>query len=189
VDANSDEALMLRVRDGQVERLADLYDRYRTQLLNFFGRLTGNPHLSEDLVHEVFLRMLKYRHTFKPDSRFTTWMHQIARNAHCDAWRKRQREPLLDREDMDESETVWSVDPGPDWEARKNQEVALLQEALASLPIELREVLVLTRFQGLKYEEVAKVLDCSLGAVKMRVHRGLHALRDKFSELAGKELS
>src|SRR5262245_48906348 len=151
VDEENDESVMVRVQDGQIERLADLYSRYRAPLLNFFFRLTANSHLSEDLVQEVFLRVLKYRRTFKPGNRFTTWMHQIARNAHYDAWRRRRHESVLEAEDLDEREQVWSTEPGPDWQVERHQDVALLQEALASLPLDLREVLVLSRFQGLKY--------------------------------------
>jgi RNA polymerase sigma-70 factor (ECF subfamily) len=187
VDAESDEALMLRVRGGEVERLADLYGRYRTPLFSFLVRLTGNAHLSEDLMQEAFLRVLKYRRTFKRGARFRTWIHQIARNAHRDAWRKRQRESVADTEELYQEESLRSTDAGPDWKTGKGEEVALLQEALASLPVESREVLALSRFQGLKYEEVARVLGCSVGAVKMRVHRALKELHQRFYALAGKE--
>ena len=69
MDSTTDELLMLRVRDGQIERLAVIYERHRTPLLNFFVRLTGKVQVSEDLVHDVFLRMLKYRHTFEAGNR------------------------------------------------------------------------------------------------------------------------
>jgi RNA polymerase sigma factor (sigma-70 family) len=187
VDGDGDEALMLRVRDGQVETLGELYGRHRTPLFNFFVRLTGNTHLSEDLVHEVFLRMLRYRHTFKAGNQFRTWMHQIARNARHDAWRRGQHESATDTAELEESEALWGVEPEPDWEVGRNQEVALLQQALAALPEESREVLVLSRFQGMKYEDIAAVLGCNVGAVKMRVLRALRELRQHFSHLAGKE--
>ena len=80
---------------------------------------------------------------------------------------------------------VPSPDPAPDLELRQSQEVTLLQTALAGLPLESREVLVLSRFQNLKYEEIARILDCGVGAVKMRVHRALGELREKFSQLTG----
>lgn len=187
MDSTTDELLMLRVRDGEVETLGILYERHRTPLFNFFVRLTGKAPASEDLVHDVFLRMLKYRHTFEAGNRFTTWMYQVARNAHFDSWRKRQREVSLDAEGMDPSEALPSPEPAPDQKLRQSQEVALLQRALAGLPLESREVLLLSRFQNLKYEEIAKVLDCGVGAVKMRVHRALKELREKFSQIAGKE--
>jgi len=187
VDSTTDELLMLRVRDGEVEKLGVLYDRYRTPLFNFFVRLTGKAPASEDLVHDVFLRMLKYRHTFEDGNRFATWMYQVARNAHFDSWRKRQREVSLDGRETDGRESLPSPEPTPDVKLRESQEVAFLQKALAGLTMESREVLLLSRFQNLKYEEIARVLDCGVGAVKMRVHRALEELRDRFSQLAGKE--
>src|SRR5947208_11358607 len=176
---------MLRVRDGEVEKLGVLYERHRTPLFSFFVRLTGNAQAGEDLVHDVFLRMLKYRHTFESGNRFTSWMYQLGRNAHSDSWRKRQHEVPLEAEAVDASEGVPSPDPAPDLKLRQSQEVTLLQTALAGLPLESREVLVLSRFQNLKYEEIARILDCGVGAVKMRVHRALGELREKFSQLAG----
>ena len=174
---------MLRVRDGEVEKLGVLYERHRTPLFNFFVRLTGSSPMSEDLVHDVFLRMLKYRYTFEAGNQFTSWMYQVARNAHFDCWRKRQREVSLEAEGMDGRDAVPSPDPAPDLELRQSQEVTLLQTALAGLPLESREVLVLSRFQNLKYEEIARIMDCGVGAVKMRVHRALGELREKFCQL------
>ena len=183
MDSTTDELLMLRVRDGEVEKLGVLYERHRTPLFSFFVRLTGNSSVSEDLVHDVFLRMLKYRHTFEAGNRFTSWMYQVARNAHFDSWRKRQHEVSLEAGAIDEREAVPSPEPAPDLTMRQSQEAALLQSALAGLPLESREVLILSRFQNLKYEEIARILDCGVGAVKMRVHRALGELREKFCQL------
>jgi RNA polymerase sigma-70 factor (ECF subfamily) len=183
VDSTTDELLMLRLRDGEVEILGVLYERHRTPLFNFFVRLTGSCAASEDLVHDVFLCMLKYRHTFEAGNRFRSWMYQVARNAHFDSWRKRQHEVTLESEAIDGNDAIPSPDPAPDLKLRQNQEVTLLQTALAGLPLESREVLILSRFQNLKYEEIARILDCGVGAVKMRVHRALGELREKFSEL------
>ena len=176
---------MLRVRDGEVEKLGMLYERHCGPLLNFFIRLTGNARTGEDLVHDVFLRMLKYRHTFEPGHRFTTWMYQVARNAHFDSWRKRQHEVSLETQETDPGETLRCPDPAPDARLNLSQEVVLLQQALAALPLESREVLILSRFQNLKYEEIAVILECRVGAVKMRVHRALNELRELFRRLNG----
>jgi len=79
---------MLKVRDGDLGKLSFLFERYHRALFNFFLRSTGNRDLSEDLVQEVFLRILKYRHTFRPDSQFSAWMYHVARNAQIDHFRK-----------------------------------------------------------------------------------------------------
>jgi RNA polymerase sigma-70 factor (ECF subfamily) len=188
VNSSSDELLMLRVRDGEVEKLGVLYGRYRDPLFNFFVRLTGSPSLSEDLVHDVFLRMLKYRHTFETGKVFRTWMYQVARNAQIDSWRKRQHEISLEGAGAESCEAWPSQDSSPDLSLRQRQEMNLLQRALAELSFESREVLVLGRFQELKYEEIARALDCSVSAVKMRVHRALKELKERFMQLSKEKL-
>src|SRR6516164_2879692 len=89
---------MLAVRDGDVERISVLFDRHHRKLFNFFLRLTANRALSEDLVQEVFFRMLKYRRTFQPATSITAWMYQIARHAHLDQTRKHRLEIIPDDE-------------------------------------------------------------------------------------------
>lgn len=184
MNSSSDELLMLRVRDGEVDKLGILYARYRDPLFNFFLRLTSSLSLSEDLVHDVFLRMLKYRHTFGTDKTFRTWMYQVARNAQRDSWRKRRNETSLEGSGVDFGEALPSHESSPDFSLGDRQEKDLLQRALAELSLESREVLVLGRFQELKHEEIARVQDCSVGAVKMRVHRALKELKEQFMRLS-----
>src|SRR2546422_2903161 len=132
---------MAQVRDGEVEKLGVLFDLHHQTLFRFFVRLTGSREFSEDLVQEVFFRMLKYRHSFQPDNRFRSWMFQIARHAHFDALRKRQREARLKGPEP-EGEMV-CPEPTPDLRVGRQQEIGLLRRALARLPVEKREVLLL----------------------------------------------
>ena len=94
----TDNELMEDVRDGRVEKLAVLFERYQTMLYNFFLRLTGNRAASEDLVQEVFVRVLKYRTGYLSESRFNVWLFQIARNAHIDHLRKQKPALSLDEQ-------------------------------------------------------------------------------------------
>ena len=99
-----DEEIMLQVRNGAGEILGVLFDRYQMPLFNFYTRLTANRAVSEDLVQEVFLRILKYRHTYTPGNSFRTWMYQIARNARADHLRKqRPQTPAGSRRGKDRS--------------------------------------------------------------------------------------
>jgi RNA polymerase sigma-70 factor, ECF subfamily len=172
-----DEELMLQVREGAEETLAVLFDRYHVPLFNFYAKLTGDRGSSEDLVQEVFLRILKYRRSYRPGTPFRPWMYQIARNARLDHVRKHPA-------DSEYSEAMAPVISFPD-SAQQTQESALLHRALMELPEEKREVLILSRFQELKYEEIARLLGCEVGAVKVRVHRALQDLRVLFQGLAG----
>jgi len=177
---------MLAVRDGDVERIGVLFDRHHRMLFNFFLRLTANRGLSEDLVQDVFFRMLKYRQTFQTGTSFTSWMYQIARNAHIDQTRKRRLEVVPDDESWDK---VASMEADPQQRLEQAQEIRLLRRALDRLPIEKREVLVLSRFQNLKYSEIAEILGCEVGAVKVRVFRAIRELGEIFGELTGEKAS
>jgi RNA polymerase sigma-70 factor (ECF subfamily) len=140
--------------------------------------MTGDRALAEDLVQEVFLRVLRFRHTYRPGSQFRTWIYEIARNVAYDRQRTRGREtPLDDQPERQEPSAA------PDARLIEDEDARLLRTALASLAPEKREVLVLSRFQGLRYEEVAQLVGCEVGTVKVRVHRALKMLRERFFEL------
>lgn len=167
-----DEDVMLQVRDGEVQLLGVLFDRYQAPLFNFYSKMTQDRTVSEDLVQEVFLRILRYRQTYRPGTTFRTWMYQIARNTRIDQVRKVRPESPLTSEPLAPTRASDA--------AERQQEAQLLQRALMQLPEDKREVLVLSRFQELKYEEIARLLGCETGAVKVRVHRALQQLREVY---------
>jgi RNA polymerase sigma-70 factor (ECF subfamily) len=175
----SDEDLMTQVRSGIGEMLGVLFERYHVPLFNFYLKLTGDRPVSEDLVQEVFFRILKYRHSYRPDTAFRAWMYQIARNARVDLLRKRRPETNWEPE---MSPAVAPVDS-----AQQSQEALLLHSALMQISEDKREVLILSRFQDLKYEEIAQLLGCEVGTVKTRVHRALQDLRQVFQQLESRK--
>src|SRR3977135_1377557 len=92
---------MQAVRDGDLGGLAILFERHHRSLFNYFVRINGNRDLSEDLVQDVFFRMLKYRKTYRPEHSFTAWMYHIARNTHVDSMRKRKSEVSIGDTDFE----------------------------------------------------------------------------------------
>lgn len=172
-----DEELMLQVRDGVGEMLGVLFARYQSPLFNFYCKMTGDRAVSEDLVQDVFYRILKYRGTYQAGTPFRTWMYHIARNVRIDQVKK-------DRPGKQEEwtpEMSPSVAPGDPVQAQREQE--LLHQALQRLPDDKREVLVLSRFQEMKYDQIAEVLGIEVGTVKVRVFRALRELRVIYQEL------
>ena len=170
-----DEDLMLEVRNGAGETLGVLFDRYHTPLYNFYSKLTGDRTLSEDLVQEVFLRILKYRQSYQPGTPFRAWIYQIARNARVDHYRKTPKHITFEPEMMP---PVMPKDS-----AQHSEEAELLHRALMQMPEEKREILILSRFQELRYDEIARLLGCELGTVKTRIHRAIQELRQTFRQL------
>lgn len=185
VNLYSDNKLMEDVKEGKVEKMAVLFEKYHVSLFNFFMRLTGNRNISEDLVQEVFMRMLKYRSTYQGRSKFTLWMYQIARNAHIDFLRKKKNTLSLDEQ---WSEPITS-EATPAEKLEGGQEVQLMRQALAQLPLKKREVLILSRYQNLKYKEIAELMDCHIGTVKAHVHRAIKELGKIYFELQGGTVS
>jgi RNA polymerase sigma-70 factor (ECF subfamily) len=171
----TDTQLMEQVRDGEIGRLGVLFERHQRALYRFFVRLSSSPAIAEDLVQEVFVRLLKYRHTFR-GGEFLPWMFRLARNAAADHYgRTRPTDPLPedDREPVSPAPLVSDT-------VVQEEEQARLRVALARLPADKRELLLLARFELLPYSEIAQLLDTSVGAVKVRVHRALKDLRSAY---------
>ena len=122
------------------------------------------------------MRMLKYSRNFRDDGDFLPWMYQLARNVSVDGYRKRGKEQ---QQSEDAPEIVDTAPLAPESLERSETE-RRMRRALQSLPPEKREVLVLSRYQLLKYDQIADLLGCSVGAVKVRVHRAIKDLRDAY---------
>ncbi|MEW6369177.1 MAG: sigma-70 family RNA polymerase sigma factor [Acidobacteriota bacterium] len=176
-----DETLMAQVQSGRVEMLALLFERHHVKLYNFFLRLTQDRSLSEDLVQETFLRILKYCDSYRREARFTTWMYQVAGNLHLDHLRKRM--PLVSLEDVHEARLAKAADQGSDMAAQEEQD--LLKRAMTMLAPRHREVILLSRFHGMKYAHIADIIGCSVPSVKVMVHRSVAELRRICTELSG----
>ena len=177
----TDHQLMLSIRDGNIEKLGQLFENHHKRLYNFFLRQTGNRQASEDLVQDVFLRMLKYRHTYRDDGSFDTWMFSIARNARIDYLRKNSVQYEL----LEKTDNLVSSDPNPEEILDHECDIAILEKAMAELPEDKREVIILCRFNNLRYEEIGKILGCTKGTVKVRVFRALKELSEKYFKLSG----
>ena len=171
----TDETAMNAVKQGELDQAAVLYERYKRPIFNFFLYLRHDRELSQDFTQQVFYRLLKYRNTFQEDGSFKTWIYRIARNIHHDHY---QRNMLVMNEFLDDFDVADEVSDNQD------DELVLVTKALKKLPDEYREVLVMSRFENMKYEQIADVLDISVALVKVRVHRAIKALREVYFQLS-----
>lgn len=179
----TDNAVMKQVQDGDTGQLGVLFERYNVPLFQYLLHLSRNRALSEDLVQEVFFRVLKYASSYDPRFAFNVWLYRMARNAYFDSLHRSAPEAAGSQ--LDEFR---SSEPMPEEIVTRKQDAMFLQEALQQLPDDKREVLVLSRFHNLRYEEIAQILKCEIGTVKVRVYRALRELREKFCELRGETL-
>ncbi|MCG8374491.1 MAG: RNA polymerase sigma factor [Balneolales bacterium] len=173
---------MMKVKDGDFDKLGLLFERHNRALFSFFYRKTFDSQLSEDLVQSVFERMLKYRATYTGSGTFTTWMFSIARNAHIDHYRKEKRRK--EDEILDEERIVADIPSGyAEMNERKKQKI-LLERALEQLTDDKKEVLILSRFEGLRYQEIAEIQGVSESAVKVRMFRAMKDLKEIVTTLS-----
>jgi RNA polymerase sigma factor (sigma-70 family) len=176
----TDNELMLDVRNGDMAKLAILFERHHVRLYSFLVRLTNRRDVSEDVVQEVFFRIMRYGHSFRGESPFVVWMYQLARNAASDHFRKRRNEVPLDEELHQRRDPDATLPESYE----QHEESELLRMALNRLTAEKREVLILSRYQELKYDEIGRILDCPVGTIKARVHRALKDLKREFDRLS-----
>ncbi len=177
----TDENLMIAVRGGDLSKLGALFDRHHRKLFDFFVRMTGSRSVADDLVQDVFIRILKYRKTFRDNSLFRAWMFQIARNARLDYYRQHPAEMLLPE---NHANGLASRAPLPAQEIESAQNAELLKQAMFRLSSDKREVLILSRYHEMNYEQIAELMSCEVGTIKTRVHRAVRELRDIFQQLS-----
>lgn len=176
----SDEELMIKAQKGELDTIGTLYKRYSKKLFNFFLRLTANRDTSADLTQNVFYRILKYRNSFSGQHLFKTWMYQMARNCLNDHYDVKLRHPLAD-----DTNLVLSGALDDDSASNQASQDALLFKAIDHLPFESKELLVMSKFQGLKYEEISNITGDSVPNIKVKVHRTLIRLKELYFELEG----
>jgi len=180
VKKESDESLMIAVKKGDLDSMAPLFESYQVRLFNFFLRLTYNRDLSQDLTQNVFYRIIKYRNTYNPEYKFRTWMYQMARNILADHYEKNK----LTTSDYYEADKITGNIENEFDEIEKKEQHQELYEAMSKLSDEQRELLILSRFHGLKYEEISKINETSVGAIKVKIHRAINKLREVYFENA-----
>lgn len=185
-DLDPDAALMLRVKQGDWAAFAQLVEKYKQPVMNLVYRMLRDATEAEDLSQVVFLQVYKSADRYQVSSKFSTWIFTIARNLSLNEIRRRSRHPA---DSLEGSQSDLEDQPGRQYEDLKTFSApeSLLQgeleqkveEALAGLPENQRTAIMLCRGEELSYEDIAKVLGCSVSATKSLIHRGREILKQK----------
>lgn len=185
-DEASDVALMLRVRDGDLEAFETLVTRHQHSVVGTAAKMLGGTADAEDIGQQVFMRVWKHAARYQPSAKFTTWLMTITRNLVFNELRRRRRSQQVSM-DADEGDTIRHqfVDEqaaAPSEEMLDSELHEAIDSAIASLPEAQRLAIVLRRYQGMPYEEIAEVLKTSVPAVKSILFRARAELKARLKK-------
>ena len=169
---------MLKVKNGDLDKLALLYERYKQMLFGFFYKMNRNKNICEDMVQVVFVKIIHSKHQFTGEGEFSMWLFTIARNVGYDYFRKNKKP----HDDIDDHQNITSVS-NIEQELTDIEELSILEQALNRLDYQQKEVLIMSRFENLKYKQIAQILNVSEGAIKMKVKRALVELKRIYLKL------
>lgn len=168
---------MMKVAEGQIHKMALLYERYKSELFAYYFSLSKDKELSEDLVVQVFEKMIKGRKKYK-NKHFRGWMYSIARNSYFDYIKQTKSRKNRELEFQAQSAAP-SVEEG----FIQEENMEMLQKAINGLAPRQKEILVLTKLKEMKYKEVAELTGLSEGAVKTQVFRAIQSLKEKMNSI------
>ncbi len=184
----NEKTLIEKIKKGDIDAFSDLVTRYEKKALNFAYRMLKNSEEAEDATQEAFFKVFDKIHTFHGKSSFSTWFYTILNNICLDILRKRTRRAevvSISQTSNDDNEYELQIEDtsdGPFEKLQKKDAKILLEQALSKLSNEHRAVIVMRDINDLEYEEIAKILNVSLGTVKSRISRARLALRKILEE-------
>lgn len=171
----SDQELMSIVQSGDFSPASELYDRYSSRIYNFAYRFLKNSEAAEDATQEVFVKMMKHANQFHGGAKLSTWLFSITANWCRDYLRKAENRNKEGEDVLISLPAPAELSPERNLERREDEQ--RIQKALTLLSPDQREAILLSRYQGMSYAEIALISGCSEGAVKTRVFRAMEVLK------------
>lgn len=175
----SDEFMMQKVKDGDVDKLALLFERYHQELYNFFLKFSRDRDLSSDLTQNVFYRILKYKSSYKENKSFRTWMYMIARNTRIDAFKKNKISYQSNN-----LETITDFEADHVSEIEKQESSGVIKKALSLMTHEKRELVIMNFYLDMSTAEIANILGTNTNNTRVKLHRAITELRSIYNKIA-----
>jgi len=180
-----DHAIVRRVLDGETGAYRLLVERYQDRVYNLVLRIVRAPSDAEEVTSDVFFRAYQKLDAFEFRSQFFTWIYRIAVNRASDRLDQKKRERAGSLDDLPAEPGGGKAGAGDPVRSAEDREFAeALRAALDTLDPRFREVMILREQEGLAYDEIAKVLGCSIGTVESRLFRAREKLREKLKRFA-----
>ena len=178
---NNAEELIRRSQRGDTDAFQKLAQSYKSRIFSLALRMLGNPTDAEDAAEESVIKLYYSMKKFRGQSSFSTWVYAVTRNTCLDIIRKN----VKTRSDIDIEEVEYFVsshEGDPHEATERGQKVAFLKKTINSLPEENRKTLILREMDGYSYEEIAELLNISVGTVKSRISRAKERIRTEFEK-------
>jgi RNA polymerase sigma-70 factor (ECF subfamily) len=187
IDADSDESLVKRARDGDYAAFEQLFDRHRLMVYRFAYQMSHRRDDAEDLVQEAFVRAYQNLHRYRDEAKFTTWLLRIVSNLGTDQARMSTRRTNLEQKEAQGALDWMTVgnfeNPVANLEQESRQ--TILRKAILALPDHHRQMIIMRDLEEREYDEIAEICNCSVGGAKLRVLRARRALRDRVTPMLG----
>lgn len=181
-----DEVLMLRYKEGDLSAFEVLLERYQQPLFNFVYKFCSDYHQSQDLVQEVFLRIIRTAKNYEARAKFTTYLYTVAHNICIDHLRRKKtrrtismNDPLDAEGELTVEDTMKDERANPEREFQQENFAKALHDAVEQLPPEQKEVFLLREQMNLQFDEIAKIVGCLPSTAKSRMRYALQSLRQK----------
>lgn len=176
----SDEKLILRFQEGDINAYNELVKRYKDRLLNFVLRYFNNVEQAEDVVQDTLIKLYTHASYYKNVAKFSTWIFTIAKNNALTELRKNKRKKT-DSLWTDDGQVIDINSNEESLDSKVQNEIAIdqLNKFLDEIPENFRMAVVLRDFQELSYEEISKILEIPIGTIKSRINRGRIQLAEK----------
>jgi RNA polymerase sigma-70 factor (ECF subfamily) len=177
---SADDSFLIRlIAEASTDAIKELYDRYNRLVFSVAIAMVGDRSVAEEVTMDVFMRVWKGAHTYHPDrAKVRTWLVAITRHHAIDVLRWQYSHP--DQKSLDLNDELlqnWSAIPDPEARAESSLEQARIREAVAQLPAEQRQVLILAYFRGHTHQQIADMLEQPLGTIKTRIRLAMQKLR------------
>jgi RNA polymerase sigma-70 factor (ECF subfamily) len=186
----TDEELIARFQNGEMEAFDSIVQRYKDPLINFVYHFLGDRIDAEDVVQETFLRVYRNKHLYRNIAKFSTWIYTIASNLAKTELRRRRRRRLLSLSQMGfddkDYEPVDEFMQSPEGIVDSGIQEKIIRKEIDDLPVKFKEVVLLRDVQEFSYEEISQILGIPIGTVKSRVNRGRLRLQKRLRHLLKK---
>jgi RNA polymerase sigma-70 factor (ECF subfamily) len=189
-ERRGNDELMVRSGQGDVHAFGELLERHQPAVHRYCWRIFRNHHTAEDLTQEFFVKLFRNAARYEAEGHFVTYMYRVLTNLCFDALRRRKRRHKTEWAHLDpvgaEGTELEPLAPASDLDAGLVEAEAkvAVHGAMTELPVQVRKCVELREFEGLRYREIARVLDLSLNEVKVLLHRGRKLLARRLSKTA-----